>query len=331
MNRGHVWSTIMPRSLSLLVVLWLAAAAAAQNPQPRLNPNLLRGIPGFPGGGDAKPGELPFDPRTMFEQLFGPGAAVDDEALAKVEISPAEEARLGEQALAELKRQLASRRAKLVHSGRDAEYLQRLVQLVRPQMTQAERYRKLHVYLAEVDDPGAYSFPGGHIVFTRGLIDAAQCEAALIVVAGHELAHLDRGHLLRRARQWKLAERSLRPDGGEPPPEKMFRAMNLMMQLFQRPFGPEEELEADRDGIAWAWRLGYDPRAVRLIYEALEPRGPAALLPAFLRTHPLSAERQEHLGQTIADLAAAEPKAALYLGRENLARRLTRKQREFAE
>jgi predicted Zn-dependent protease len=268
----------------------------------------------------------------MFDRLFGPGgAAADDEALAKVEITPAEEARLGEQALEQLKRQLAPRGAKLHESGREAEYLARLVELVRPQMTQARRYRKLHVYLADTDDPGAWSLPGGHIAFSRGLMDAAGCEAALVVVAGHELAHLDRGHLLRRARQWKLAERSLRPDGDKPSPDRMFQTMSLMMQLFQRPFGPEEELEADRDGITWAWRLGYDPRAVRLIYEALEPRGPVAMLPAFLRTHPLSAERQEHLRETITALSAAEPKARLYLGRENIVRRLTRKQREFAE
>jgi predicted Zn-dependent protease len=322
----------MPRRLSLLVALWLAPAVAAQDPAPRLDPNLLRGLPGFPGGNPARPGEAPFDPAKMFEQLFGPGgAAADDEALSKIAISPAEEARLGEQALEQLKRQLATRRAKLLQTGREAEYLARLVELVRPQMTQARRYRKLQVYLADLDDPGAYSLPGGHIVFTRGLVDAAGCEAALVVVAGHELAHLDRGHLLRRVRQWKLAEKSLRPGADQPSPDKMFQSMNLMMQLFQRPFGPDEELEADGDGITWAWRLGYDPRAVRLIYEALEPRGPAAMLPAFLRTHPLSAERQQHLRETIAALSAAEPKADFYLGRENLARRLTRKQREFAE
>jgi predicted Zn-dependent protease len=200
-------------------------------------------------------------------------------------------------------------------------------------MTQASRYRKLHVYLVETGEAQAWSLPGGHILFSRGLVDAAQCEAALVATAGHELAHLDRGHLLRRTRQWKLAQKSF----GEPAkgfsPESMVQMLGLMTQLFQRPFGPEEELDADRDGIAWSYRLGYDPRAVQLIFDALERNGKGAgnIMPAFFRTHPLSAERRENLQKTFAEQVAAEPKDKLYLGRENLTRRLTRKQREFAE
>jgi predicted Zn-dependent protease len=154
-----------------------------------------------------------------------------------------------------------------------------------------------------------------------------------VAVIGHELAHLDRGHLLRRARQWKLAQQSLAKRDKEASPEKLFATLGLMSSLFQRPFGPEEELEADRDGITWAYRLGYDPRAVRLIYDALEAKGGGLphVLPAFLRTHPLSPERHENLQATFAALAAAEPRPRLYLGRENLARRLTRQQQEFPE
>src|SRR5687768_8245339 len=103
----------MPRCLSLLVVLWLTPAVAAQNPLPRFDPNLLRGLPGFPDGA-ARPGDVPFDPAKMFDQLFGPGGvAADDEALAKIEITAAEEARLGEQAIEQLKRQVAGRRGRL--------------------------------------------------------------------------------------------------------------------------------------------------------------------------------------------------------------------------
>jgi predicted Zn-dependent protease len=113
----------------------------------------------------------------------------------------------------------------------------------------------------------------------------------------------------------------------------MMQMNQMMMGLFRRPFGPEEELEADRDGITWAYRAGYDPRALAGIYQALEAAGKDQpnFMPAFFRTHPLTAERRENLTQTYAELQAAEPKAKLYLGRENLARRLTRAQREFPE
>ena len=273
-----------------------------------------------------------FDPQKIFDQLFGETAKFDDETLAKVEVTPAEEATLGKQGLDAAKQQFAARKVKLLTRGKDVEYLSRLVELVRPQMTNADRYPKLHVYLIDSDEPQAYSLPGGHVLFSRGLLSAAQCEAALVVTVGHELAHIDRGHLLRRTRQWKLAQESFQP-GESASPERLMQMLSLMPQLFQRPFGPEEELEADRDGITWAYRLGYDPRAVQLVFAALEAKGKngQAGLPAFLRTHPDSAERRENLKQTCIKLAADEERDPLYVGRENLKRRLTRQQSEFME
>jgi len=307
----------------------------AQVRKPQFDPSKLPGLPGLPGFDPAKPGALPvFDPQKMFDQFFGRGGAgdFDDEALAKVEVTPAEEAKLGKQGLDAARQQFASQNVELVTRGKEVEYLSRLVEQIRPQMTNASRYRKLHVYLIESHEPEAYSLPGGHVLFSRGLFDAAQCEAALVVTAGHELAHIDLGHLLRRTRQWKLAQESLQP-GKSATPDKMFQMMSLMPRLFQRPFGPDEELDADRDGITWAYRLGYDPRAVQLIFDALEAKGKngQGFMPAFLRTHPLSAERHENLKKTFVELAAAEPRDRLYIGRENLDRRLTRQQREFKE
>jgi predicted Zn-dependent protease len=323
----------LPYHLALTVLL-LVSSATAQDRRKPAGFAKLPALPGFPGFDPAKPGEVPFfDPQKMFDQFFGRGGAgdIDEESLAKVEVSAAEEARLGKQGLEAAEQQFAARGAKLVTRGKEVEYLSRIVEMVRPLMENSTRYHKLHVYLIDSDEPEAYSLPGGHVLFSRGLVDAAQCEAALVVTAGHELAHIDRGHLLRRTRQWKLAQESFQP-GQAASPERLMQMMSLMPRLFQRPFGPEEELEADRDGIRWAFELGYDPRAVQLVFDALEAKGkngPAGL-PAFLRTHPASAERHENLKTTFQKLAANKDKQ-LYVGRENLERRLTRRQREFKE
>jgi predicted Zn-dependent protease len=306
----------------------------AQIRKPPLEPGKLPGFPGFPGFDPARPGEMPvFDPQKMFDQIFGRELTeASDESLAKIEVTAAEEAKLGKQGLDAAKSQFAARRVELITRGKEVEYLSRLVEQVHPQMTQADRYRKLHVYLIDSSEAEAYSLPGGHVLFSRGLLEAAQCEAALVVTVGHELSHIDRGHLLRRTKQWKLAQQSFQP-GKAATPDKFMQMMSLMPRLFQRPFGPEEELGADRDGITWAYRLGYDPRAVQGIFEALEAKNKNGIngLPAFLRTHPHSAERRENLQKTFVELAAADQRDKLYLGRENLDRRLTRKQREFPE
>ena len=313
--------------LAAAVALLIAPITSGQTGLPK-NP--------FPGGFKFPAGfpeEL--SPDRFFEQLFGPGGAdIDnDEALAEVEITTEEEAKLGQQGVDDLKKRLAQQKVKLLDRGKEVQYLARLVETLRPQMKQASRYRNLNVYLAEMDDPDAYTLPGGHVFFSRGLLEAAQCEAALVCVAGHELAHLDRGHLLRRSKQWKLTQERMTASPKDFSLERMMQMNQAMMQLFRRPFGPQEELEADRDGITWAYRAGYDPRALAGIYQALEAAGKdqPAFMPAFFRTHPLTAERRENLTQTYAELQAAEPRAKLYLGRENLARRLTRLQKEFPE
>lgn len=311
--------------LAVLASLVLAERAEAQR-RPAQKPFEFQF---FPADGEA------FDPAKFLEDFFG-GAArglEDAEALDKVAVSVQEEQRLGRQVLDELKRRLAARHASLTDRGKDVQYLQRLVAEIQPQMRQAERYRRVNVYVSDLAEPEAYALPGGHLMVSRGMIEGSPCEAGLVCVLGHELAHLDRGHLLKRMKQWKLAQQRMEQMRGGPNFAQFQDSMNAMMQLFRRPFGPAEELEADTDGITWAYAAGYDPRAVHEVYVALEKAGkaPAAGMPAFLRTHPLTAERRENLRTTYAELQAAEPKPELYLGRENLRLRLTRGQREFAE
>lgn len=318
-----------------LIVAWLAAISAAAAQQPRID--LLSPGPQGRSGGKRPP--VPnfqqLDPDKFFEQFFGAkgGELNDDARLAKVDVSWDEEQRQGQQTFDEFKQRLLAQKDTLVDRGKDVEYLQKLAGLIRPQMQQAARYRQLKVYVTSWKKPEAMVSPGGKLIVTQGMLDAAGSEAALVGVLGHELSHLDRGHLLRRMKQWKLAQQQFSQPAAGFAPDKLLGTMSTMQQLFRRPFGPAEELDADTDGITWSYRLGYDPQALSDVYAAFEKHGldQPDFLPAFFRTHPPSAERRENLRATIAKLQAARPAARLYLGRENLARRLTRQQREFAE
>jgi Zn-dependent protease with chaperone function len=325
---GHLWSWLLAAAVLLAVLLLIAARVAGQQ---RLQPKPA--IRFFPSG--KLPAANDFDPDKFLERLIGQfgGELASDEVLDKVEVSWDEELRLGEQGLGELKRRLAARNQSITTRGKDVQYLQKLVALVQPQMKQAERYRRLQVHVAEMGVPNAVAFPGGKIVVSREMLDQAGCEAALVCVLGHELAHLDRGHLLRRMKQWKLAQDRMSKRPAEFTPEAFFDQMGLMYSLLRRPFGPQEELDADHDGITWAYRAGYDPLAVEQVYAAMDNAGLAApaSLPNFLRTHPPTADRRERLRAALVQLQAAEPQANLYLGRLNLTRRIPRLDREFPD
>jgi len=310
----------------VLLAVWLIVISAAGGVEPPRLP-----FPGFPGG------KMPadFDPQKFFEAFFGKGVGgvENEELLSKVEISWNEEARMGQQLLDDLKERLAAQKKTIVDRGRDVHYVSQLAALIQPQMNEAQRYGKLHIHVAQWGSPNAYALPGGHLIVAREMLDQAGSEAAMVCVIGHELSHLDRGHLLRRSKQWKLAQEQFTKPPTDFSFDKMMSKFGQMQELFRLPFNPEQEAEADRDGITWAYHAGYDPRAVEQVYEAMQAAGVVGsdFPPAFLRTHPLTAERRESLRATYAELQATAPREKLFLGRENLSRRIPRQQREFAE
>lgn len=266
----------------------------------------------------AQPNFADFRPEQFLESFLN-GPEVSDADLAKIKISAKEERLFGEQQIEGLKQQLLTRKLKLQTRGREVAYLSTLVERLQPHMRERERYAKIRVLYVDDEQPQAYSFCDGHLLISSGLLDAAKSEAALVCVLGHELSHLDRGHLLRRAKQWKLLQERWK-DTSEFSPARMLASFDAMHAIFRRPFGPAEELEADTDGMTWAYELGYDPRAVAGIYDAVEQPG-QKFLPAFLQSHPPSAERRENLQETYKALQKACPDDELYLGRENLQRR----------
>ena len=152
-------------------------------------------------------------------------------------------------------------------------------------------------------------------------------------VIGHELSHLDHGHLLVGLRRLKLAERSLTRaarDGFTP--EHFFQDGAMLMRLFARPFRPEDEAQADADGATWAYRLGYDPRAMAALFLRINTRRVGPEMPiSLLRSHPFDDQRHQAVMQRYRELNAGAPPRRLYIGRENLARRTPREEREFDE
>jgi predicted Zn-dependent protease len=268
-----------------------------------------------------------FDPTRMLDAFLGKTDVDHAKELEKISISEKEERTAGEQAAATFKQQLEAKKSKVQTQGDEVEYLEKLLALLQPRTEQARRYRKIRVYYFDDADPQAWCLPGGHIFISSGMLKGCASEAALVCVLGHELAHLECGHLLVRLKQAKLLQQRM-PGTGEFSFERMFQSFDAMQHMFRRPFGPDEELAADRVGITWAHQLGYDPLAIEGLYDELEKPG-AQFMPAFLRSHPSSAQRRLQLKELVAKFD--KESTAGYVGRENLKRRIPRSEREFDE
>jgi predicted Zn-dependent protease len=271
------------------------------------------------------------DPSAMFDRLFGGDREEDEKALAKIEVSEKEEEQLGRAAVKSFLDFLKEQKIQVVSRGKDVEYLQRLVETIRPSMTQAERYRKLTIYVAESPRPDARSLPGGTLVFFRGMLDSAESESALVGVIGHELSHLDHNHLLVNLRRMKFAQQALSNEHNFSP-EQFFHAGAAMARLWSRPFRPEDERTADLDGARWAYQAGYDPREMLRVIAKIgqkEKNQPLSFLPSYFRTHPPAEERAKAVQELYDELQKTAPNEHLYIGKENLRRRVTRAEREY--
>jgi predicted Zn-dependent protease len=268
------------------------------------------------------------------ERFFGRQDPGELDELRKISVTPKEEREYGERVLEAMRQEFKRRGVEVVSRGEQAAYVGKLLEAIKPGMKNHGRYSSLRVLVAQSDETDAYSIPGGTIIVFRGMLEFAESEAALAGVLGHELSHLDRGHQLlplQRSRALQANSRTRNVASFD----QFMRQASQFMSAFMRPFHPEDEVEADRDGATWAYRTNYDPREMARLFARLSERDRlGSFVPSFLRTHPYAGDRQAAIEALYDELHRAEPRSSrdkLYVGRQNLLRRIPMSERKFPE
>lgn len=108
-----------------------------------------------------------------------------------------------------------------------------------------------------LDNPivNAFATPGGYVYISRGLMALAENEAELAGVLGHELGHIVARHSAQRMSKATLASAISGLLGAG-------QVGQAVGELYLRSFSREQELEADRLGVRYINRAGYDPGAM---------------------------------------------------------------------
>jgi predicted Zn-dependent protease len=148
-----------------------------------------------------------------------------------------------------------------------------------------------------LDSPvvNAFAVPGGYIYFTRGLLAQLNNEAELIGVMGHEMGHITARHTASQQSKQQLGQLLL--IGGMIASED-FRelagyAMQGMQLLFLS-FSRENEREADRLGVEYSSKVGYDAKKMADFFQVLNKMNMASShggVPTFMSTHPDPGDR----------------------------------------
>jgi len=152
-------------------------------------------------------------------------------------------------------------------------------------------------YLFEIaiwDEPelNAVALPGGVIAVTNGLLESVESENELAFVLGHELGHFhNRDHLrgLGRGIAFSLLLVAVGVGGGG----SAVQLASLAGQFAQRDFSRDQEIEADRFGLALlAAEYGHVSGAEAFFEHLPEREGPLeGGLASYFSTHPVNADR----------------------------------------
>jgi beta-barrel assembly-enhancing protease len=110
--------------------------------------------------------------------------------------------------------------------------------------------------------PNAWAIPG-HVVMTRGLIAGLDNEGEFAYVMGHEVGHISAKHSAKQISQGMMLNLALGiaaiAVGDQDYGEAVVGLGALGGQLLLMKYSRDDELQADRLGVTYMTRLGYDP------------------------------------------------------------------------
>ena len=172
--------------------------------------------------------------------------------------------------------------------------------------------------------PNAWALPGGKLAVNRGLLTELKSEAELAAVLSHEIVHAAARHGARSVEQGTLLSAGAAIIGVLTADKRHADIVDFATQgsaaLLGMRFGRDHELEADRYGITYMVRAGYDPKAAVELQETfvrLSGNKSPGWLAGMFSTHPPSQERVE----ANRSMAATLP-AGLYRGEDVYPRKM---------
>jgi beta-barrel assembly-enhancing protease len=289
----HSSANFHRRAVALVVAIALAGSpVVAQTPAAsEQSASTAKASPPLFGAVNPPPASLP--------PLPPPAALPDLGDAAQADLSPAQERKLGETVI----RQLRAAGGYM----NDPEVNDYLNELGHRLIANSKDVKQDFQFFA-VPDPqvNAFALPGGYIGVHSGLILLTQSESELASVLAHEISHVTQHHIARMIAGQKdsmlmslaglalavLASRAHGNSSGDMAQAAVAATQAASLQ-YQLNFTRENEYEADRIGFARLDGAGFDVYSMGTFMERLQ-RSSRFLdngAPNYLRTHPVTYER----------------------------------------
>lgn len=201
-------------------------------------------------------------------------------------VSDQQEIQLGKQIDAQVRQQV-----RILNNPTVTNYLRQVGERL---AAKSARPNLTYTYQIVDDDAvNAFSTMGGFVYINKGLLKTADNEAQLASVMGHEMGHITGKHALKHMKESAITQGLLGAAGLD-----QSTAVQLGVQLaLQLPHSRQDEFDADRRGLINISRSGYDQSEMVAFMQKLLNSPSSA--PAFLSTHPATADRITELKKQI--------------------------------
>jgi Peptidase family M48 len=158
----------------------------------------------------------------------------------------------------------------------------------------------LNITVLNSKEINAFALPGGYLYIERGLLEAADDEAELAGVIGHEIAHVTARHshkLMKRATIASIFYQAAQIaaivfTGGVAgigtyyALQYGFYGLGLVLSLNLLGVSRDYELQADQLGVQYTWNAGYDPTGFIRFFDKIATKKGYVEGVSWFRTHP---------------------------------------------
>ncbi len=160
-------------------------------------------------------------------------------------------------------------------------------------------------YVVNTDIVNAFALPGGYIFINRGLLLVLENESQLAGVLAHELGHVNAKHHAKFMEKM-LGINILYNILGSTIADKSYGQLLLQIgglgvKLLSLKWSRDQEREADKLGILFSYKAGYDPKGLLQTFRIFQKLGKINA-PEWMLTHPLPQNRYAEVKGLIAKL-----------------------------
>ncbi len=195
---------------------------------------------------------------------------------------------------------------------------------------QASRNLDWEIEILNSSIPNAWALPGGKMAINRGLLTELNSEAELAAVLGHEIVHSDAAHGAQAQSKGVLGQAGALAAGiylGSKADSGLSQQAAILLPsigvyLLTQKYGRDAEREADKYGMIYMSKAGYNPQGAVELQETflrMSKSEKSSWMDGLFASHPPSAERLDNNRR----MAAKLPQGGI-MGRERYQREISR-------